>query len=306
MQLIVRIPEPCHEDWNKMQPDEKGRFCNVCTKSVYDFSNKTDSEIISIIKENSGQQLCGHFKKSQLDRPLQYNIPFTSIPINMPLINRFAAALVFVFGSFLFSCTNNDGKEIKLSGQIPPTTSQEVPITGAPIETYVSPSIEETTEIIQPQTMVEGGMAYEVTETIEAFPELIQEPTIENYRTLGGAIAYEIYPEKSPISVPTEVNEDSTQEKNTALNLNIDETKIFPNPSNGEFNINYEIKQASLVQIDIYDLQGKLIKNIVSSQRQNTGKYVLPTNLSELPNGIYICKITIDGKVQSKKIVIEK
>ena len=43
--LIIRIPEPCHEDWNAMQPDAKGKFCGSCNKAVFDFSNKTDNEI---------------------------------------------------------------------------------------------------------------------------------------------------------------------------------------------------------------------------------------------------------------------
>ena len=40
--IIIRIPEPCHEDWNKMTPDTNGKFCGSCQKSVFDFSNKTD------------------------------------------------------------------------------------------------------------------------------------------------------------------------------------------------------------------------------------------------------------------------
>ena len=26
-QIKISIPEPCHEDWNKMVLNEKGRFC---------------------------------------------------------------------------------------------------------------------------------------------------------------------------------------------------------------------------------------------------------------------------------------
>jgi hypothetical protein len=34
----LQIPEPCHEDWNKMTPVHKGRFCDSCEKAVVDFT----------------------------------------------------------------------------------------------------------------------------------------------------------------------------------------------------------------------------------------------------------------------------
>ena len=67
-EIIVKIPDPCHEDWNKMSPTEKGKFCNVCTKEVVDFSAKSDEEIIKYLTNNGN--LCGRFHQSQLDRKL--------------------------------------------------------------------------------------------------------------------------------------------------------------------------------------------------------------------------------------------
>jgi hypothetical protein len=64
--IIVRIPEPCHEDWNKMEPDSKGKFCNSCSKAVFDFSTKTDVEIKDILLEYKDQKVCGHFKNRKL------------------------------------------------------------------------------------------------------------------------------------------------------------------------------------------------------------------------------------------------
>ncbi|WP_420573191.1 carboxypeptidase-like regulatory domain-containing protein [Kordia sp.] len=67
-EIIVQIPEPCHEDWNKMTPTEKGKFCKVCTKEVVDFSARSDEEIIKYLMNHGN--LCGRFHISQLDRKL--------------------------------------------------------------------------------------------------------------------------------------------------------------------------------------------------------------------------------------------
>ncbi len=69
--ISVSIPEPCHEDWNKMTQKEKGRHCNVCEKTVVDFTNKTDEQIVKTFESNG--KLCGHFKTNQLDRELVFS-----------------------------------------------------------------------------------------------------------------------------------------------------------------------------------------------------------------------------------------
>lgn len=66
--LAVQIPEPCHEDWNKMSTTEKGKFCQVCTKEVIDFSAKSDEEIIKLLSND--ENVCGRFQISQLNREL--------------------------------------------------------------------------------------------------------------------------------------------------------------------------------------------------------------------------------------------
>ncbi len=73
--IRISIPKPCHEDWNKMTPADKGRFCANCQKKVYDFTFATDREILE--KFNSGENLCGRFLPSQLGREL-------SVPRNKP------------------------------------------------------------------------------------------------------------------------------------------------------------------------------------------------------------------------------
>jgi hypothetical protein len=64
----IRIPEPCHEDWNKMAPTESGKFCQVCTKEVIDFTAKSDEEIIKHLQKYGN--VCGRFHNTQLNRKL--------------------------------------------------------------------------------------------------------------------------------------------------------------------------------------------------------------------------------------------
>jgi len=123
---------------------------------------------------------------------------------------------------------------------------------------------------------------------------------------MAGAVMY--YVEPTTEIIATTISDSNTEEeKNINPNLiNENTATLFPNPSSGEFSIRYEVKQKGIVQIDIYDINGSLIKNVVNNQTQNTGKYVLPTDLKGVANGIYICSIVVNGKKTAERIVIEK
>ena len=61
------IPEPCSENWESMSPQEKGRFCSVCSKCVIDFTQKKPQEIQQLIEEKGDTQVCGRFYNYQLE-----------------------------------------------------------------------------------------------------------------------------------------------------------------------------------------------------------------------------------------------
>ena len=67
--ITISIPEPCHENWQIMTPTEKGKFCQVCTKEVIDFTEKADEDLVKILSK--GKSTCGRFKKSQLNREVK-------------------------------------------------------------------------------------------------------------------------------------------------------------------------------------------------------------------------------------------
>ncbi len=63
---IVEIKKPCYENWDNMNPREKGRFCMSCTKVVTDFTNNTPEEIFTILKQNNNEHNCGHFNSKDV------------------------------------------------------------------------------------------------------------------------------------------------------------------------------------------------------------------------------------------------
>ncbi len=58
--ITLSIPQPCHEDWNKMSAMDKGRFCASCQKAVIDFTNMSDRELTEFFKRPTGN-MCGRF-----------------------------------------------------------------------------------------------------------------------------------------------------------------------------------------------------------------------------------------------------
>ncbi len=65
--IKLNITEPCHENWDKMQAQEQGRFCASCQKCVIDFSNYSDEALLKYF-ETPRVNTCGRLRNDQLDR----------------------------------------------------------------------------------------------------------------------------------------------------------------------------------------------------------------------------------------------
>lgn len=102
--MNVRIPVPCHEDWSKMTPKEKGRFCASCSKKVVDFTKMSKQEIKNYFIQKTEEKTCGRFYMHQLHADTAKTINHYS-KINL---RRFAVVLYMVFGFGLFSFSQTD------------------------------------------------------------------------------------------------------------------------------------------------------------------------------------------------------
>jgi hypothetical protein len=66
--LQISIADPCHEDWDQMTDNEKGKFCASCQKQVIDFSGMTDTQLVAFFKKKPASEVCGRLNDYQLDR----------------------------------------------------------------------------------------------------------------------------------------------------------------------------------------------------------------------------------------------
>ncbi len=304
LNYIISIPEPCHEDWNSMTPDANGKFCNSCSKSVIDFTNKTDAEIHTMLMERKNEKVCGHFKKTQVNRPLALNIPFHTLPRNLSPARAFAVALFIVFGTLLFSCTNEHDQKIN---EI--TLTEKGNIEGLmmlePLPQVIDSVVSVTSEDISICSTT-GDVSYVEVPVIDSTQEVMVKGesivTIERSSVLGGAV---YYMPADTIAIDSVIS--NKQAKQDIIHPEMDFTfQAYPNPTSGNINISYEVIKRGNVQLDLFDIKGVLVKNLVSQQNQYEGKYIIPTDVSDLIDGIYICRVIVSGVEKTTKLIIAK
>jgi hypothetical protein len=204
--LKLFIPKPCHEDWGSMTPNEQGRHCSVCAKTVTDFTQMSDEEVkLFFLNKKQGERTCGRFTSKQL-KQITIELPANIYNIPMPLWKKFLAACLIIFGTTLFSCeTNLQGKaqiENELTGVIAMPPKQQVLLgdTIMPAPTMGKPTaIDTTKKCSKTKTVTVEG---EILGAIEIPPPVVQ-----------GAIAV-VEPEEVKQIEPAK--KDTLQKKDTA------------------------------------------------------------------------------------------
>ena len=64
----ILLPEPCVEPWEEMTPENRGRHCKACAKTVIDFTRMTNAQILEVLRTKPNA--CGRFWPHQLNRTL--------------------------------------------------------------------------------------------------------------------------------------------------------------------------------------------------------------------------------------------
>jgi len=91
----------------------------------------------------------------------------------------------------------------------------------------------------------------------------------------------------------TDVSHISLQESNTLI--------LYPNPVIDQLQISYETAKAGIVQVEIFDVKGKLLHQQILNSQIGTNHATIP--VVKLTKGLYICCLQNGNKFETLKFL---
>lgn len=79
--------------------------------------------------------------------------------------------------------------------------------------------------------------------------------------------------------------------------------QCFPNPFQDDFDVKFTLPETSHVSMDLYDIQGKKIENLLQNRQYTQGGHQLSIKPTVSMNGIYFLQLKTDKRILYKKIV---
>ncbi len=85
----------------------------------------------------------------------------------------------------------------------------------------------------------------------------------------------------------------------------INEFSAYPSPYHEQLTISYEIEKDGNVQIDLFDISGRLAKTILNNTKQTAGYHYMPVTDNEIKllPGVYYVRLSFDNITYMKKVI---
>ena len=93
----VRVANPCSADWDKMQGDDRVRFCQSCAKNVFNLSELSKAEAEKLITEKQDDLCVQYYQR------IDGTVITDDCPVGLKIIRR-------PFCSGTYGCWNDAGE----------------------------------------------------------------------------------------------------------------------------------------------------------------------------------------------------
>ena len=92
---------------------------------------------------------------------------------------------------------------------------------------------------------------------------------------------------------------------NDEVPVNYSLGKAYPNPFNPSTNIEFSIESDGYTKVSVYNLQGKLIEDLVDSYK-SSGNYDVVWNATNYSSGVYFVRMNVNGFSATQKVMLVK
>ena len=79
---------------------------------------------------------------------------------------------------------------------------------------------------------------------------------------------------------------------------------IYPNPSHEDLTIGFQLTRPANVNLQVYDLSGRLVKQLLREEAYPPGRFQLDAQLLGLAKGTYVVEIEANGVTDSQKLIM--
>jgi len=79
----------------------------------------------------------------------------------------------------------------------------------------------------------------------------------------------------------------------------------YPNPFNPTTVVPYELANAGMVRLAVYDVTGRMVSTLINAE-QSAGRYTATFNAVGLPSGVYMVRLEAGGQVMTRKLTLLK
>ena len=79
----------------------------------------------------------------------------------------------------------------------------------------------------------------------------------------------------------------------------------YPNPFNPSTNISFSLDQYYNVSVDIYNLRGELVSNLLK-EGLVAGNHSVIWNASDQSSGVYLLRVSTDNFISTQKVMLIK
>lgn len=159
---------------------------------------------------------------------------------------------------------------------------------------------EDVLRIRRTETMTIGGfdfVSYEYSFVNQAGLEVA---AISGYNDTFDPESEELSASNISYSTSTSVEDPGNLPNELVLKQN------YPNPFNPSTEIRYQLPENSLVNLEVYDMLGRKVETLIDGEQKSAGNYSATFDASSLSSGTYIYRLSADGQVLTKKLMLIK